>query len=138
MLHLGKQRPVAKLYLLYEDNSHFLLRAGSCPTIILSKAPKFLLDLLFVVTVTFLKGCHRFSNILPLTSSAGCQVQDIDAVTGHMLLDVVLLSCVAARELVGLLQYGAEDSAVVALKTSSFGIDIGNKPLLGPSYNLLY
>ena len=89
----------------------------------LSKAPKFLLYLLLVVTVTLLKGCHRFPHVLPLTSSASCQVQDMGAVTGHMLLDVVLLLCVAAHELVGLLQYGAGDSAVVALKTIAFGVN---------------
>ena len=90
----------------------------------LSKAPKLLLDLLLVVTVTLLKGCHRFPHILPLTSSAGCQVQDKGAVTGHMLLDVVLLLCVAAHELVGLFRYGTGDSATVALKTYRFNIVI--------------
>ena len=40
-----------------------------------------------------------------------------------MLLDVVLLLCVAAHEL-GLFRYGTGDSATVALKTYRFNIVI--------------
>ena len=129
LFSLSKQRSVAYLHLLYQDNGNVLIAASSPTPIMLAKASKLLFDLLLVVAVPLLEGSHRLAHVLPPTPGAGTQVQDIWTVTGHVLLDEVPFVCVAAGEALGLLDDGTRHSTVITFVATRISY-FNNTPLL--------